>query len=237
MDISDKVPLVLHDLYYYDIVACYPTILKTQAYDFSDVDLENKQQRSEFIGKRQRGNENMSSYLMSSADALVSYYLMDNNVDTNDIVMTQRDGFILTRPIDNNSTFIKMELRRMIDFMILSLDRKKYLMCSDSEISVKGMPHLYPGIESIYNKFLDLDFYNKKRLFGQMAAIKNCVMSNTDVKMFAIPMAEKQYAFLTYKGPITIEDLDYASIKLIDREQYFINYIKPFLDSIYLELY
>lgn len=237
MDISDKVPLVLHDLYYYDIVACYPTILKTQAYDFSNVDLDNKQERSEFIGKRQRGNENMSSYLISSADALVSYYLMDNKVDTKDIVMTQRDGFILTRPIENNNTFITMELRRVIDFMILSLDRKKYLMCSNGEVIVKGMPHLYSEIEKAYNKFADLDFYNKKRLFGQMSGIKNYVMSNEDVKFFAIPYGEKKYGFLTYKGPIALDDIEYASMKLIDREQYFINYIKPFLDSIYLELY
>ena len=235
--INTNTSLVLHDLYYYDIVSCYPTILKTQAYDFSNVDLNNKQERSEFIGKQQRNNVNMSSYLMESANSLVSFYLLDNDVSQDDIIMTQRDGFILTRPLAKTDGSIKMELRRVIDFMIITLDRKKYLECSNSEIRVKGVKHLYPKIEETYKRFANLDFYNKKRLFGQMAAIKNSVFENTDKMYFAIPMDDDKFAFSTYNGDIAVKDLDLVSINRIDKSKYFNNYIKPFLDSIYIELY
>ena len=235
--INTNTSLVLHDLYYYDIVSCYPTILKTQAYDFSNVDLNNKQERSEFIGKQQRNNVNMSSYLMESANSLVSFYLLDNDVSQDDIIMTQRDGFILTRPLAKTDGSIKMELRRVIDFMIITLDRKKYLECSNSEIRVKGVKHLYPKIEETYKRFANLDFYNKKRLFGQMAAIKNSVFENTDKMYFAIPMDDNKFAFSTYNGDIAVKDLDLVSINRIDKSKYFNNYIKPFLDSIYIELY
>ncbi len=236
--INDNTSLVLHDLYYYDIVSCYPTILKTQAYDFSNVDLNNKQERSEFIGKQQKDNINMSSYLMDSANSLVTFYLLDNDISEDDIIMTQRDGFILTRPLSRNDNGpIKMELRRVIDFMIITVDRLKYLECSNSEVTVKGMRNLYPRIAETYKKFANLDFYNKKRLFGQMMAIKNYILEQNDKEFFEIPMENNQTAFMTYNGDIAVKDLDLVSVKSINKVKYFDKYIKPFTDSIFLELY
>ena len=236
--INPNTKLVLHDLYYYDIVACYPTILKTQAFDLSGVDMNNKQERSEFIGKKQINNVNMSSYLMESANSLVSYYLLDNNVPEEDIIMTQRDGFILTKPLSHNEGSIKMEMRRVIDYMIISIDRKKYLECSNGIIKVKGIKHVYPRMEQdVYSRFSDLDFYNKKRLFGQMSAIKNIIYDNNDINFFAIPLDENTFAFSTYKGDIAVKDIELVSVNTVDKDKYFNNYVKPFLDSLFIDSY
>ena len=56
--INQTCPLVLRDLYYYDIVAAFPTIVQKQDYDFGNVDLSNKQERNMFIGKEQINNKN-----------------------------------------------------------------------------------------------------------------------------------------------------------------------------------
>ena len=48
--ISEKCPLIMRDLYYYDIVAAFPTIMGKQFYDFKNIDLDNKEERSKFVG-------------------------------------------------------------------------------------------------------------------------------------------------------------------------------------------
>ena len=237
MNINQKCGLILRDLYSYDIVSAYPTILSKQFYDFEDVDLQNKQERSEFIGKKQINNENMSSFLMNSANSLVKFYLSENEVSDDHIIVTQRDGFILTRTIQNNNEFITMELRDIIELMIISMDRKKYLTSIGGTIDVKGVPHVYDSIMNIYSMFANLNFYNKKTLFQQMQSIKDAILNSQDIHLFAIPREEDSFAFITFNGAIESKDCEMISVDKIDKVKYFDNYIKPFLDSIFVETY
>lgn len=237
MNINQTCRLILNDVYSYDVKSCYPTILSKQFYNFEDVDLDNKQERSEFIGKKQINNENMSSFLMNSAESLVKFYLSENEVFDENIIVTQRDGFILTRTIQNNNEFITMELRDLIELMIISIDRKKYLTSSGGSIDVKGMPHMYDAIKKIYSMFANLNFYNKKILFQQMKSIKDEIIDSRDIRLFAIPREENSFAFLTFEGTIESKDCEMISVDKIDKMKYFENYIKPFLDSIFIETY
>lgn len=235
--ISLKSSLLLQSLYSYDIVSAYPTILQKQYYDFNDIDLDNKKDRNIFIGTRQKDNENLSSFLIKSAESLISYYLIENNVSEDEIIITQRDGFIITKLLDFDDDFIDMKYRGFIDFLIISDDRKKYLYLMDDEIVVKGMPFYYDSLHIFYDLFKNLNFYDKSILFSQLENIKKNVLNSQNKKAFLIPKNEQLYNVITYKKIIEIKDPDYISIEDIDRKRYFEHYINCFLKSIFLECY
>lgn len=237
MNINQKCALILRDLYSYDIRAAYPTILSKQFFDFGDIDLENKEERSTFIGKKQFGNENLSSFLMSSADNLVKFYLKENNILDDEVIVVQRDGFILTKCLDNNDEFIQMELRDMIDCMIISLDRQQYLTCSGGKIDVKGISHYYEYLNKIYEMFANLNFYNKTILFDQMDSIKQEVLNSQDKKLFMIPTDDASWIVITHKENLVTKDPDVIAMSKINKSRYFDHYFKPFLDSIFVQTY
>jgi hypothetical protein len=233
--INKNCPLVMHGVYSYDIVSAYPEILSKQFYDFKDVDLYNKEERSIFIGKQQRGNQTLSQFLIQSADSLVKFYLQDNDVSEDEIITTQRDGFIIKKILDNDDQFITMKFRGYIDFLIISSDRDNFLYLEDGELIIKGMPYYYDALMVFYKQFANLNFYNKKILFKQMQYIKDMVVNSTEVLPFLIPRDEESYIVITYKGNIQIKDPDYIDPRSIDRLKYFNHYFRGFLRSIYLE--
>lgn len=229
--------LIQHDCYSYDIVSAYPTILGKQFYDFQDIDLENKKERNIFIGTQQIGNEALASFLLSSVDSLVKFYLVENDISDEDVIVTQRDGFILKQLLQNNDEFIDMKFREFIDFLILSPDRKKFIYCSDGKITVKGISHFYKSLDKIYQLFASLNFYSKTTLFEQLDQIKQALFSSVDKTMFAIPKGDNKYIISTFKGDIEVSDPDYVSIESIDKSRYYKHFFKDFLGAIYLESY
>lgn len=235
--INTDCSLILKDLYSYDVVAAYPTILSKQHYDFNGIDLDNKTERNIFIGKQQVGNENLSTFLLESIDSLVKYYLQENNVADEDVITIQRDGFIIKKMLENNDEFIGMKLREYIDFLILTPDRKKFLYLSDGKIVVKGMPYYYDELDKVYQMFSNLSFYNKSLLFEQMENIKKAILQNQNKKLFLIPKEETSFIVLTYKGDIEIKDPDMIALSSIDKMRYYNHFIRDFLQSIYLECY
>ena len=235
--INSKCSLLLHDLYSYDIQSAYPTILGKQFYDFDGIDLNNKTERSIFIGKQQKGNEGLAQFLVKSADSLVTFYLTENNMNEDEIISTQRDGFIVTRLLDNDDQFINMKLREFIDFLIISVDRQKFLYLVGDEVTIKGMPYYYDGLKIFYNMFAKLNFYNKSILFEQIEHIKQTILTIEDVTPFLIPRDETSFIVITYKGNIEVKDPDFISPKSIDRVKYFNHFFRGFLRSIFLECY
>lgn len=235
--INQTCPLVLHNLYSYDIQSCYPTILQRQFYDFDNIDLDNKEERSIYIGKQQIGNEGLSKFLIKSAESLVSFYLQENNLSDEEIIVTQRDGFIITKLLDVDDQFIDMKLRGLIDFLIISIDREKYLVLEDDKIIIKGMPYFYDGLLAFYDQFKKLNFYNKTILFEQLENIKNSILNCTEVEPFLIPRNENSYIVITYKGSLQVSNPEYVDISMINKPKYFNHYFRDFLRSIYLESY
>jgi len=235
--INKTCSLITHDVFSYDIISAYPTIMNGIGWEFNDVDLSNKEERNISIGKNQINNPNLSSFLMTSVGNLVDYYLQDNKIEESQIIISQRDGFILTKKLTNIEKFITMTFRGMLDNLIISLDRKKYLASSDGEVTVKGMPHMYYKLEEIYQMFGKLNFFSKKNLFVQLNNIKKTVLNSIDKSLFMIPY-EKTYAIVTKKyGTVQIQNEKLINIDDIDKMHYYRYYFKPFLDSIYLECY
>jgi hypothetical protein len=234
--INQQCSLVLHDLYFYDIKSAYPTILSKQFFDFQDTNLENKEQRNIFIGNQQRDNENLSSFLMTSVENLITYYLKENDIADEDVIVTQRDGFILKKTLEREGDFIKIDLRDVIDSLIIAIDRKKFLYSSMGKVTVKGVPHLYDKLDSVYQKFSNLNFYNKSNLFEQLENIKMSVLDCNDMDFFLMPIEDK-FGVMTYQGDLIIKDPGLISIEKINKKKYFDHYFKDFLMSIYMETY
>jgi len=232
--INQTCSLILKDLYSYDIQSAYGSIMSSHNYDFKDTDLENKEDRSIFIGKQQIGNENLSSFLMESVDNLVRFYLKENHILESEIIVTQRDGFIIKKMLENNDEFIEMKFRGFIDFLIIAPDRQKYLYSSDGNITVKGVSDRYDDIDKIYQRFSNLCFYNKSILFDQMEQIKQVIINSQDKKMFMIPK-DSTFLVFTYKGITEIKDQDLISIDSIYKLKYFNHFFKDFLTSVFLE--
>ena len=235
--INQNCPLILRDLYFYDIQSAYPSILGQQFYNFKDIDLDNKEERSIFLGKQQIGNANLSEFLIESVDNIVKYYLLENNISQEEIIVTQRDGFIIKRMLDNNDNFIEMKFREFIDYVIISVDRKKFLYVADDKVTVKGVPHYYSALDKIYQMFNNLNFYDKKVLFGQLDNIKQTVLNSQDKMLFMIPKDETHFIVSTYTGDLIIKDPDMISISKIHKLRYYNHFFKDFLSAIYLECY
>ena len=51
--INQTCSLILKDLYFYDVVSAFPTIMNNVNYNFKDIDLDNKTERNIFIGLEQ----------------------------------------------------------------------------------------------------------------------------------------------------------------------------------------
>lgn len=234
--INENCELILRDLYYYDVVSAFPTIMQSQHYDFKDVDLKNKEERNIFIGKEQRDNKYLSSFLNESISSLVDYYLTINKISDDNIIYRQKDGFILRQPLAISNQFIEMKLRSILTIMIITPDRQKMLYFDEfGELSVRGVRYYYKRLDEIFKMLYQLNFYKPKELFEQLSYIKNKIINNSDISFYGIE-EDSKYTFMTKNGTITVRNLDFIDPDVVDRHKYFNAYFKPFFDSIFLEV-
>jgi len=235
--INDSCNLVLQDLYLYDFKSAYPRILDGINWDFQDIDLENKHDRNIAIGMAQRDNENLSSFLMNTVGSLLQFYLSENDVKDKDIIVTQRDGFILNTFLTNTDEFLKLDLREHIHLMVITPDRKKYLTISDNGVTVKGFQNNYKALNSSYELFGKLNLYNKKVLFKQLKRIKDHVLHGEDKKFYMVEVGER-IAVLTKKhGTLVVANENLFNLIDIDTHKYYDHYFREFLEAIFLEFY
>lgn len=235
--INKNCPLILRDLYSYDIVAAFPTIMSRQFYDFKGISLKDKQERNLFIGKEQKGNPQLSSFLNESVKSLTDYYLRVNEIKDDQVIFRQKDGFILSTKLAKNTDYIEMKYRGMIDLMILNTNRTAMVYFDEmGELSVKGVKYYYKGLDPIYKKFLTLDYYDKRTLFRQMENLKNKVLKPTDVSLYGVQKDDYYTFMLKGEKAIRVKEFSYINPKDIDTRKYFNFYFKMFFDSIYIEV-
>lgn len=246
--INETCPLIMRDLYYYDIVAAFPTLMKRQFYDFKDVSLDNKEERSKFVGIQQINNPQLSSFLNESVKNLIDYYLRVNEIKKEDVVFRQKDGFISVKKLLNNDKFVELKMRKILSLLIIDPSRSSMIYFDDfGELDVKGVPYSYKALNSIYQKIFEFDFYNSKMLMNQMEYLKQFIINanESNIMNYAIDRqvvrndkrSYIEYTFLLKDNKsITVKDVGYVNPKNIDTWKYFKHYFKPFLDSIYLEV-
>lgn len=238
--INKTCPLVLRDLYYYDIVSAFPTLMDQQHYDFGKVDLNNKEERNIFIGKQQINNKNLSGFLNESIKDLTNFYLQYNEIDDENVIFKQKDGFIINKMLTKNNSFIEMKLRFMITLLIIDVDREKILYFDDSgNMTVKGVRHYYQRLNDIYKKFYELNFYDKSILALQLQNIKDTCIQNKDITFYGIDEDDDGRMMFLYKNgkSITTRDVDFIEPEKINKCKYFDFYFKPFTDSVFMEAF
>ena len=233
MNINPLSQLFLTDLYFYDIRSCYYEIAKSAYYDLGGIDKDDKVGRNIALGKQQINNENFQKYLQESADSIIDYYLFTNGILPEEVIVRQRDGFILTKMLADNDSMMKIDFREHILYMIITLDRKKFLTVSDKEVSVKGVPNNYPGMEKVYNKFSALNIYNKKGLFKQLHKIKEYILNCEDINVFIIEKNDKKLLITKRLGLVEIRKGEFLT-KAVDKEKYYNFYLKEFMESLIL---
>lgn len=235
--INQNCALIQKDLYYYDIVSAFPTIMQNNNYDFGNLDLDDKKERNIFIGKQQIKNKGLSTYLNDSVKELTDFYLQYNEIDDEDVIFRQKDGFILKKLLPKNNLYIEMKLRHMLSLMFIDVDRTKMIYFDENDnIHVKGVKYYYDKLNDVYSKFLHLNFYDKSVLCTQLQFIKNDFINSEDKLLFGINGDDIQYTFILKNGKnIRTYDPDFVDICDIDRIKYFNFYIKPFTDAIFRE--
>lgn len=205
-------------------------------WDFYDIDLSDKTERNIEIGKAQINNENLSAFLIETITNLLNYYKRKNNLQDDQIIITQRDGMIVTKELEITTGLMQLDFRGKIDLLVITPDRRKFLSVEGEDISVKGITNYYPKLDAVYQKFTRLNFVNKTALFSQLDAIRSTVLKMEDKEFFMIPI-DTDLAIQTPSGPIITSGSNTFSLKDLDKMKYYNHYFREFIESIFLEYY
>ncbi len=241
MKINNKVDFFLHDVYNYDIPSCHYNIIKKLNYKTKEIsDPENKEDRNIKIGMMMRDNTKLSSILRNITESVIDEYIKINRVNEDEIVIRQYDGIITTRKLQNltSNYNVPLILKRIFQFMIIGIDRDRYLGYDGKQIFIKGVPNKYKGIILFLQYFSKINFLHKESVFKGLQKIKDSLLKSEDPSLFAIPTGKDTYNVILKKyGQIEIKKgtVNILDTSDIDKEWYFEYYIQPFTKSITFE--
>ena len=237
MIISNDCNLVLENLYYYDFRSCYYTILKSIGWDLSDIDFEIKRERNKQLGLLQKGNPQLAHFLIRSTTDLINLYISINKLKNNNIIIRQRDGFILNRKLNNMDTTMPIELRGIVSKLIISMDRKKFLSITyDGVIEIKGIRGKTSNV-SFFELFKNLEFSNKKNLLNGLENIRKKILSSKNILWFSKEIDNDLYELPLVGGEnikINKSGLFLVDHTEIDKHLIWNNLIWPFVQSLIL---
>ncbi len=239
MKINHSSKLFLRDIYSYDIVSCHYTILENLGIDVGELNKDDKLGRNIQIGLAMKSNPKLTHVLRSVTESTISEHIRRNNLKDEEIILRQYDGIITTRPLKEKvDEYIPLELRSMIQHMIISIERDMYISFDGNKTITKGIPHNYPKMEQVYNKIARINFLNKLSIFSSMQKIKDEIMTSQDPLLYAIPVEkEKSLVFLLQYGETQMAN---STAKImdpddVDRRKYYNFYIRPFFKSLVRE--
>lgn len=241
MELNKNLHLVLRDVFLYDIKACHYTILNNLGFDLSHIDKDDKATRNIQIGQMMRENPRLTSLLRNTTESVIDDYILKNNIEDDEIIIRQYDGIILTRKIEfDNIGHIPLDLRKMFQTFIMSVDRKKYIALDNNfEVTIKGIPFRYKAIDDLYIKLCKIaNLGNKSAIFRNLQKLKDDFLNSNDPKIFGIPTKSgKLNVFLKGYGEMEISEttLKIMDTEDIDKNRYFQFYIQPFTKSIVFE--
>lgn len=240
MKLNQNLSLILRNVYSYDISACHYNILKRYGFDLSHIDKEDKIKRNIQIGYMMRDNPRMTSLLRETTESLIQEYLNKNEIDDDELVIRQYDGFLVTRSLyTTNIGGMPLDLRNKFLVFISSMKRNMYIAIdTKSKVKIKGVPYRYDRIDDIYRKICKATLSNKEAVFKSLQRIKNEMMTTNDPYIFGIPVDKNKYnVFLKGYGEVEISEpiLKIMDLNDIDRVEYFKFYIDPFTKSLVYE--
>lgn len=186
MYINATCNLVLSNLFEYDIASCFYRILKATNYQkINQINPYDKNQRNITIGLLQKGNRRLTTFLHRTTERIIQQYLEVNKVKNKEIILRQKDGFILTRRIGITNLGMEIQLRGIISRMIITANRKSYLVIYDNgEVKVKGIPNKPIDI-SFYRLFSKLNYENNSQITKGIECIRQIIFNSNRKEWFA----------------------------------------------------
>jgi hypothetical protein len=239
MDINKTCKLFLKDVYLYDITDCHYTILDQLGFDLSKIDKNDKLLRNTQIGLLMKDNPRLTTVLRTTTISIINEYIKRNNIKPEELILNAYDGIITTRRLTETTTaYIPIDMQNYYEYMLISFDRQKYLAKTYDKTYIKGVSHRYPEMDTMIKRLLNLNFASKIAIFKGLQDIKDEILSSDEIKLYCIPIGEKEYSIF-FKGygetqisKNMIKVLDAADV---DREKYFELYLRSFCESIVLE--
>jgi len=235
MQINKNSPLVLYDIFVYDIKSCHYSILQKLGYDLSQIDEKNKKQRNTQIGYMMKDNPQLTSVLRSITISLVDEFILRNNVKPEEMICRLYDGLLITRPCKIFDQYTEFGLRSIYQNLIISNNRDSYIAIDNNqEMVIKGIANRYPQIDNCYYKLLKINYSNKQSIFKSLQKLKDEICNCEDPNLFCIPIKDKYEIFLKRYGSMKISEtiINMLDTDEIDKKFYFEMYLKPFFDSI-----
>lgn len=240
MKINENCNLVMRDVYSYDIASCHYSILQNMGFDMRKINKANKKERNIQIGKLMQKNPKLTSLLRTTTESIIDEYLILNNVKSEEIILRQYDGVIVTRhlPVEVEQK-IQLDFRSHFIIFISSINREAYISTDGKKTTIKGVPHKYDELNKVYHTIANIEYVmGKTTIFRSLQKIKDNFFRSTDTSLFCIPVGNDKFkVFLKGYGEIEISD---QTIKImdtddIDKEWYYNFYFKPFTKSITAE--
>lgn len=227
--------LILQNLFEYDFSSCYYEILKSVGWDLSNVDEKNKKSRNLSIGYIQRENPRIAEYLQGTVDKLIDHYIRENHIKEEEIILRQKDSITVTKSLSITNSTLSLDLRGVISKLIIDSERKKWLIIyTGGEVIAKGFLKKTRDM-SFLNLFRNLDFSNKINLISGLERIRQKIYSEENINWFLQEDENDSFSIpITDIGFIKINKsaINSISIKDIDREFLWKEYIWPFAESI-----
>jgi len=236
MQINRSCDLVLTDIFEYDIRSCHYNLLNNVGWDMSQIPQDDKQARNIAIGKIQIGNPRLAKYLLEQTLGIVQYYIDKNNVKEDDIIVRLRDGVFLKCKLKDTSSSQPIEFKDIYSKMIISIDRKYFLLIgSDGNVKVKGVPNK-PIDTSFFTLFRNLNFSNKRSLTSGLESMRQVILKSDNIDWFTFKKGDEYFVPLRGIGEIKIAKTGakYLDDDEIDKNIIWEHYVWPFCQSILL---
>jgi hypothetical protein len=232
--INKECSLILSDLYEYDFAACAYNVLKNIGWDLSGVNKRNKIQRNIQIGLIQRDNPDIAQYLQYTIDNLIDLYLRENHIKDHEIILRQKDGVVLTKPLKFTNFTMKLEFRGIISKLIFSTDRRKWLKIHQSgDVVVKGLgKELYDA--SFYQLFRELNYANRSMLIQGVENIRRRILSSESISWFMLKDDDCFLVPILDAGLIKVRKSTIKSVDCndVDKDYLWNTYVWPFAQAI-----
>lgn len=193
MKMSKTCNLILSTVYSYDFSACVYNILKSIGWDLSDINFEDKKTRNIQIGLLQKDNPQLSKYLINSIDSLVDSYFSLNSIGALNIIVRARDGFLITKKLENTNHTMPIDFRGTISKLIITPERDKYIaIYPNGKVEVKGISKKVVDC-SFYELFRNLNFGTKKGLLLGLENMRKSVLNSDNIMWFSGQGSDEMY--------------------------------------------
>jgi len=227
--------LINSDVFEYDFSSCAYNILKNSGYDVSTIEKDDKTKRNIQIGYIQRDNPDIARYIQNSIENLVDFYLKENNIKKEDVILRQKDGIFTKKKMTNIDCTMPIDFRGIVLKLIFDVTRKKWLLVyGKNNVVVKGITNR-PCDTSFYNMFSSIDFSNKDRCIRQLEYIRRSIYNSKNIRWFSREIEDNQLLIpVKGIGEMKVRQSVLQMIDPEDIEKSFLweDYVWPFCRSI-----